>query len=188
MGKNARGAQGSATGVKQGIPERIKVLADLVGSQAALAAQVEMGRHSIWEYITGRRDVPKTTLLLIAGRFPCSIDWLERGVGEPPKVSAQRAVEAKEKLRTYRPVRDAVLTAHQKPSEGLDVENVRLPLAMARVRQMIQASEIPHSLYILGEALDHEVLEGRACPSTELLVDLAKAYGVKATWLMGLEN
>jgi hypothetical protein len=65
---------------------------------------------------------------------------------------------------------------------------VRLEAARERVLELMKMYEADEIKKVLGAALYEEVQTGRACPSVELLSELATALGVKAGWVQGLEE
>jgi transcriptional regulator with XRE-family HTH domain len=167
------------------LPARIQYLAKQIGGQSALAARVELNRHTIWEYATGRRTPPGATLLAIAGLYPCSLDWLEKGEGEPPTQDPGRAVQARhqhrnqkveEPRRSLRAIeRHLQGTSTALPVAAFSVQDMSLRVDVFKLNkaltffQKLVESNFAQAERILGPNLAHEVRAGRACPNLELM-------------------
>jgi hypothetical protein len=55
-----------------------------VGGPSALSRHLKLSRTTIFDYLAGRREIPRLTLNRIAVAYPCDILWLVEGVGAPP--------------------------------------------------------------------------------------------------------
>ena len=170
-----------------GLPERIKHLAAQIGGQSALAARIELNRHTVWEFATGRRTPPSATLLAIAGLYPCSLQWLETGEGDPPAPDPARAVQA---IRQHRRLKSELLSPPAASRSGLTsprISGANLPVMAFSYRgselkidiikfnkylkfaQETVSREFSTAERVLGPSLAHEVRSGRACPSPALM-------------------
>jgi hypothetical protein len=172
-----------------GMSGRIKLLADQIGGQGALAARVGLGRHSIWEYITGRRVPPSGTLQSIAALYPCSLEWLELGVGDPPKIDPERTLQARRIVQGHRsrPIASygsitSIVGAYEAlvRSSGAIEHKIDLKGAIERLVQIAKTQEGFSTMErVLGPSLALEVRAGRACPSLELLRSLSESLESK---------
>lgn len=183
---------------KTTVQSRLKILAAQVGGTSALAGLLGIHRGTLYDYISGVREVPSARLEKIAAMYPCDLEWLVKGVGEPPQPSAARTLEAKAAVRAAagKSISPEVGVFGLGPRPGLTLpasmarrgRQVRLEAARERVLELMKMYESDEIKKVLGQALFDEVQAGRACPSSELLFRLAEALRVRAGWVLGLED
>ena len=180
-----------------GLVERIRFMASLVGGPSALARLFELHRTTVFGYLKGDGEIPLTRLHVMAARFPCSLEWLVEGKGEPPKVDPMRTFRATvagstEALGKPGPDggRDLRLAPYNIVSATLGMEVFpRLDRVTERVQdlvKMLDAQQAEKAEKVLGAELFALVVAGRAVPTREVLLELATALGVKPTWLLGV--
>lgn len=178
------------------VTSRLRFLADQVGGPAALAGLVGMHRSSIFGYLSERLTPPPARLRTIAALYPCSIDWLEEGLGEPPEPDASRMHRAKEAAKVaYRSIVQTFSTADGRTWAGGTMkitsrirEKVRLEPTREQLKLALESKAATKIEEVLGSDLTRLVREGRACPSLEVLCDLERVLGPKLAWILGLED
>ncbi len=183
---------------KTTLQSRLKILAAQVGGTSALAGLLGIHRGTLYDYLAGVREVPAIRLEKIAAMYPCDLDWLVKGVGDPPQPSASRTLEAKAAVKAAagKAVGPEVGVFGLGPRPGLALpasmvrrgRQVRLEVARERVLELLKMKEETLVVSVLGQPLYDEVKAGRACPSAKLLFGLAEALEVKAGWILGLEE
>ncbi len=182
--------------IKTTVQSRLRVLADQVGGPSALAGLLGIHRGTLYDFLTGVREAPMARLEKIAAMYPCDLQWLLTGRGEPPQPSAARMLEAKAISRAststglHPGFSEGGLRPglHRRPSSVGRGRQVKLEAARRRVLELMKMYEEEEIKKVLGSALYEEVQAGRACPSLELLSALAAALGVKTEWVQGLEE
>lgn len=173
---------------KSTIEARLKLLATQVGGPSALAALLGIHRGTLYDYLAGVREVPATRLEKIAAMYPCDLDWLTTGRGEPPPPSTARTLEAKAASRGDIFGLGPRPGLHMPKAMARTGRQIKLEIARDRVMELIKMYEAEEIKKVLGTSLFEEVKAGRACPSAELLFALAPALGVKQAWLLGFEE
>ena len=178
-----------------GLVERIRFMATLVGGPSALARLFDLHRTTVFGYLKGDSEIPLTRLHVMAARFPCSLEWLVEGKGEPPKVDPMRTFRATVEGATGKDGgrdvgRDVRLNPYNivSATPGMDVFP-RLDRVTERVQdlvKMLDAQQVEKAEKVLGAELIALVVAGRAVPTREVLLELATALGVKPTWLLGV--
>lgn len=188
-----------ASDSKTTVQSRLRVLASQVGGSSALAGLLGIHRGTLYDYLSGVREVPKARLEKIAAMYPCDLQWLLTGAGKPPQPSAARTQEAKAAAKgtssgvgVGRHLRPEGAEPGRRPDLHPSLvekgRQVRLEAARERVLELIKMYQADEIKKVLGPALYDEVLAGRACPSLALLADLAAVLGVKPGWVQGLEE
>jgi len=162
-----------------------------------------MGIHrgTAYDFLTGVRLPPQTRLEKIAAMYPCDLQWLLTGHGEPPAPNALRVQEAKSALKAAKEAQSSVQAEPGDifglgPRPGFDMprgmfrrgQQAKLEVARGRVLELVKMKDEAVIVSVLGQPLYDEVKAGRACPSAKLLFALAEALEVKAGWVLGLEE
>ena len=181
---------------RQKLADRLRFLCDQVGGAAALAGLLDIHRTSLFGYLSVRNRIPKARLRSIAARYPCSLEWLETGNGAPPEPDIVRRLMAKDAAKgaSRKLLKEAVLTnpttytgeAFKIISKGR--ETVLLEPTREQLGLAIKADKAGRINQVLGDALTQLVIEGRACPSLELMYQLRPVLGQKLDWILGLEG
>lgn len=86
--------------IKEGMRQRIRECARLVGSGDELARRSGVPRRTLETYLSGRSEPKATGLALIAGAAGVSLDWLLLGKGAAVATGLPSADDTPDKLDT----------------------------------------------------------------------------------------
>lgn len=182
------------------VADRLRYLAQLVGGPSAFSRLTGLSRTTTHDYLSELRPIRLVRLHLIAARYPCSLEWLLQGVGDPPVADPKRTLEANRSTKRnpgeslqYRSQSGKVLDLRTIETlldgvTGLGPE-VRYQSVEDRVLELIEKADperMEKILSVLGPELLQLIVEGRAIPSRRLAMQLAITVGERPGWILGL--
>lgn len=193
--------EGAMEGVDNAaVAARLRILAEQVGGATALARLLDLHRSTVFDYLSGVREVPAVRFHLIAARYPCDLDWLLYGHGTPPDPDPNRTLEANRPKKrkgdaAVQPAPVAMKESNWRVTNAIlnstygAGPDIRLKKAGEQVRALIGMAT-PETMEkikaVLGPELLQLVLDHRAVPEDHVLAELASSVGVTTVWLTGL--
>jgi hypothetical protein len=180
---------------KETVPDRLRLLSAQVGGPAALAGLLGVHRTSLFGYLKGK-PIPTARLHSIAAIYPCSLDWLLEGKGEAPKPTLSRTMKAQAaSMSASTKLWKELAEADYKPHPGGTFqitsktrETVLLAPTLEQLKLAIKPEKKDKFEEILGQDLTRLVIEGKACPSLEMLALLEPLLGPRLNWILGMEG
>ena len=184
-----------ANQAKETVPDRLRLLSTQVGGPAALAGLLGVHRTSLFGYLRGN-PIPTARLHSIAAIYPCSLEWLLEGKGEAPKPSIARTMKAQtSSMSASKRMLADLVEGEFKPHPGGTFqitskarETVLLAPTLEQLKLAIKPEKRELFEEILGQDLTRLVIEGKACPSLDMLALLEPLLGPRLNWILGMEG